>query len=465
MRNQFLRSPGISALGGRGPSSSAYVANGREPEILGDFVQDVYWSPLGNDDIANVTTGTGYTKTANGLEVANGNTAQFADGSWQALDLSAGVSVAIQGLVTFADNNGTSMQMLSAVYAHIFQMLLDTSSTHNRARIVQTNASGTNYCNTGSPIAPGNDVPFAMAVRYTPTEVQAAFNGDLSAVKAIAGGMGNFLHHTRSPEFGWCSGAGSSAKIEQVRVWSGDVAAAGLLEAAPTPPFDIVLLAGQSNMIGLDTYDGLGTHDNWTFQWNQDSQLTSASTPLDHVNATAGTMGLDITFSADYRAANPNRRLLLVPSAEGSSGFSDNRWNQGDDMYQNAVTRTNAAMANLPGSRIVGILWLQGEQDALNSMSGTAYAAALDAMIAAMRSDIIGAANAPFVVGEFLDIANASFPTETEIRAAILDTPNRVANTVAATSAGLTDGGDGLHFDAASLRTMGERMYAAWASA
>ena len=90
---------------------------------------------------------------------------------------------------------------------------------------------------------------------------------------------------------------------------------------------------------------------------------------------------------------------------------------------------------------------------------------AVDAAIAGLRSDIAGAANLPFVFGQIgTFLSPASFPTRDAVNAAIADTPNRVANTAVASSAGLSAIADGVHYDAASVRTMGGRLFAAWDS-
>lgn len=226
--------------------------------------------------------------------------------------------------------------------------------------------------------------------------------------------------------------------------------------------YDIILMAGQSNMAGRAPYDSGTVHPDYTLQWTQAGALADLTgNALDHPGMTATNMGVDISFAEDYRAANPLSNLVFIPEASGSTGFSDNNWNQGDVEYTAAVAATNAAIAAIPNSRIVAIMWLQGEQDANDSRTEAQYAGDLDAMIAAMRTDITGATNVPFVAGQIPNISGTFFPTQAEIRAAITDLPNRVLNTAVTTNTGLTKLGDGLHYDAASLRVMGSRMFTA----
>jgi hypothetical protein len=177
----------------------------------------------------------------------------------------------------------------------------------------------------------------------------------------------------------------------------------------------------------------------------------------------AGHMGPDITFATDYRAAFPDTNLVFVPEATGSTGFAANNWNPGDTEYDAAVAATNAALAAIPNVRLVGIVWLQGENDALSITSTTeaSYAADVDAMFAAMRAGITGATNTPIVVGQIPFIGGAFFDKQIVVRAAIEDTPNRIARCAFADNTSLTKLGDGLHYDAASLRIMGNRLFTA----
>ena len=223
----------------------------------------------------------------------------------------------------------------------------------------------------------------------------------------------------------------------------------------------VFLLAGQSNMVGRADHDGGPDYPDRTLQWDRAGNLVAASSPLDHVDAQPGDMGLPVQFAIDYHAQNPGVQLVFVPSAAGGTGFHDSRWNKGDDLYEEAVARSNAAMEALPGAVFAGILWHQGETDAGTEADANAYAAALDTMIAHMRADIVAArASTPFVAGQ-LYIAGG--PADT-VRAALADLPNRVAATSLAGSNALTSF-DALHFDAPSLRALGSRYVTALAVA
>ena len=239
---------------------------------------------------------------------------------------------------------------------------------------------------------------------------------------------------------------------------------------APASPL-VFLLAGQSNMIGRAGFDGGATYPAGTLQWTQAGALTPAASPLDHVDEDPGDMGLALQFAIEKGALPP---LILVPAARSSTGFSDNRWNPGDDLYAAAVSRTNAVMAANPSFTFGGILWHQGEKDSQASGPAAAYQAKLDAMLTAMRGDITAAtATTPIVLGRLLPavFAKSGYAFAGSVDAVIADTPNRVPFTAVASAAGLTSGtgtgapADDLHFDAPSLRTLGTRYAAALGAA
>ena len=246
----------------------------------------------------------------------------------------------------------------------------------------------------------------------------------------------------------------------------------GTPEAATQPAeTHAFALLGQSNMIGRAAFDGGAKWPEGTLQIGRggtnEGQIIPAlnptdgpttSRPLEHFNATPGDMGLDIEFAIDYLADKPNVTLLFIPCAQGATGFSDNSWNPGDWLYNNTVTRINAALSANPTVLFKGFLWHQGETDA--GIPGT-YAGLLDSMITSVRRDVVAAGPAtPFILGG-LAAGNAARDVITGIIAA---TPGRVSYTAFAPTAdlGLTDAN---HFDAASLRLLGSRYQAALATA
>ena len=220
-------------------------------------------------------------------------------------------------------------------------------------------------------------------------------------------------------------------------------------------------VGGQSNARSAANYDSLGTHPAGTYQWAVNNALEPAPVPLSHPSPDVGTMGFDITFADDYRAANPRAALVFVPMAVGGTGYRAGDWNDGDTVYENAVTKINAALAGLDNASLKGMLFLVGENDSSYSgLTEAEFGGYQDAMIAAFRTDLTGGSNVRFVAGQIGQFVTR--PSRDDVNNAIEDLPNRVTNTAFVPSTSLTDVGDSLHFDAASLRTLGEWFYLAY---
>lgn len=229
---------------------------------------------------------------------------------------------------------------------------------------------------------------------------------------------------------------------------------------------DVVLLAGQSNMVGFGLgFDAArdGTPDPRIGQWSQvgnRGRIVAAIDPLLHPGQAAGRVGLGLSFARAYIATRPpGRYVLLVPAAIGGTGFANGRWNPGDDLFEGAVRRTRAALAAAPNACLAAILWHQGEAD-VGALSGPDYAARLARTVAAFRARIGGARNVPFVTGRF----EPEWVKPTPAQLAILDALAHLADTVPLTINVSADGlvgnpGDKIHFDAASQRILGQRYF------
>lgn len=237
---------------------------------------------------------------------------------------------------------------------------------------------------------------------------------------------------------------------------------------------DLIVLAGQSNMVGQNTgIDAVNLDPTdprvWTYGYAGGfaGQIAVATEPLQHQHYTAPAgVGPGLSFARLYAAAVPgNRRVLLVPAAyDGTALLSGtNRWDSTatGNLFSKSVSAAQAALAAAgANSRVAAILWLQGESDA--GATATDYAAGLDALIAAYRA-AFGNPTLPFLIAGLSPEAVANAPTGnlTGVIQALANTPARVAYTAfTASPAGMTQG-DNLHFTAAAQRIIGTRLAAA----
>lgn len=257
--------------------------------------------------------------------------------------------------------------------------------------------------------------------------------------------------------------------------------ATGALTVAPRT-LHVFLIAGQSNATSRAPFDGGADWPANAYQMERfdpleptdDEQpaanrvaagaarLIPATRPLHHhFRTTPGGMDWALPFAIAYLQRHPGVDLAFVPAARGATGFHHGRWRAGGDLYTDAVTRVNVLMAGRPDAVFGGVLWHQGERDAVQGLSAAAYRADLDSLIDRFRADIAAAGPAtPVVLGELLPDFVAGDGAYQAIQEVIAGTPGRRGHTAVASSAGTT-GPDGIHFDSASLRLMGQRYAAA----
>lgn len=244
--------------------------------------------------------------------------------------------------------------------------------------------------------------------------------------------------------------------------------------------FDVVLLIGQSNMSGYGAYivPGFDTTDARIQQLNPANGIELAADPLPHPDApfNVGRIGPGMSFARSYLSILPaSRRVLLVPAAFRGTSFSGRNWNPGDELFEAAVTRTNAALATNPaGNCLAAILWNQGESD-VDRLTGPVYQAALDTMITTLRGRLttsLAGEVQPFLLGQFSPdwVGLTPTPGQQALLDVINATPTRLRYSAVVSTAGLssnsTQGLNGdIHFDAASQRVYGARYFAALATA
>lgn len=232
---------------------------------------------------------------------------------------------------------------------------------------------------------------------------------------------------------------------------------------------DIYLIAGQSNAAGRDTRLASDVYDYRCGAMNQSSEVLPAFNPLQHANMGGDTLGFSQGFfDAVKGALTAGRSVLFVPAAFGGTGFFDNRWNPGDDLYNNAVSLTNEAIALNGANALRAILWHQGEDARTSTSNAADHATRLNAMINAMRTAL--GVSTPFLAGGFTSEAKLG-GTSTE-NANMVTIENGIIGVMAAqaraafvSAVGLTSkAGDSIHFDRDSLIAIGGRYSTALSS-
>lgn len=241
--------------------------------------------------------------------------------------------------------------------------------------------------------------------------------------------------------------------------------------------YDIVIVAGQSNAsgrgLGFDVTRFEAQHPR-IFQYATSGTFAgqiSLAVPLLGQHDTPTGIGIAAHFGLQHiRTLPENRSILFVPVAHGGTGFQQNpddllTWDHAlsvatdKDLALNLVQQTQAALtAAGPNSRIVAMLWHQGENDGGYSMSTSEYATHFDYFANYVRTSL-GLPNLPIILGQLAPENIASGASKAAINAAHVDTPRRLLNTAFVYSpAGMLNVGDPTtHFNAAGQRVLGAR--------
>ena len=235
--------------------------------------------------------------------------------------------------------------------------------------------------------------------------------------------------------------------------------------------YHILVSAGQSN-----THLGHGTipqdfvaHPR-VFQLGRHAasnlQLLPAKEPLQHWTSNGSSIGHAKTFAERYiQTLAPDQKVLIIPAGCSGTGLGAGHWVTGGLFYEDLIYRVGYALQQFPDSRVVGVLWHQGENDVFN----TSYHADLVEMIPEMRLRFGGGTNIyerlPFLLGGLSDAwlaANYQFQATEDIIASI---PFLVTNTAFVSSDGLGFnqppgyGNDIIHINAAGQREFGHRYF------
>jgi hypothetical protein len=225
----------------------------------------------------------------------------------------------------------------------------------------------------------------------------------------------------------------------------------GLLPGGPAKT-KLFLLIGQSNMAGrgaIEEQDKV-VHPR-VFMQTKDLAWAPALDPLHFDKPRLAGVGLGSTFGRVVADAHPDATIGLIPAAFG--GTTLDQWRPDGELYTNAVMRTREAMKS---GTLAGILWHQGEGDSEGDLPH-AYTDKFKAMIDRFRQDL-GAPDVPVIVGEL-----GRFRTlNSDMNTVLSEVPRHVRRCAFVSSEGLTDKGDGVHFDSRSLRELGRRYAAAW---
>lgn len=251
--------------------------------------------------------------------------------------------------------------------------------------------------------------------------------------------------------------------------------------------YDIILEAGQSNAVGYGhgpakeayvpdsriLYYTCGEPEDMSYTPSEDFEICIADErPHPEFGMDDKLGDLALSFAQKYVEQGllpPDRKLLIVRTAVGGTGFLKHYWSVGDPLYERMLRITDRAMAFHPENRIVGLLWHQGEHEAAFRNDPERYARELLAVLDGIRHRY-AKPMLPFVCGGFCQ-------EWVEQNQPYCDNIMRVIRNVAEKSGGayvdtcdlrsnnqLLGDGDVIHFCRDSLQELGRRYFSAYQS-
>jgi len=250
--------------------------------------------------------------------------------------------------------------------------------------------------------------------------------------------------------------------------------------------FDVIIQAGQSNAEGTgigsttepyvpssDIFYMLDSRDYLSFSTGQveiksmdEENTIKIAEEREYQGERYG--DLSLTFAKDYVKSGrlqEGRKLLIVRTASGGTGFESGHWKVGDYLYLRMMALTKFALSLNPENRVVAFLWHQGENDC--GADPIVYAKRLSQMLQSVRKAY--GENVPFIAADFVNEWKTQNVME---RQPIVDAIRKVveANSPAMfveTSDLLsnnqqTGNGDPIHFSKDSLYKLGHRYFDAF---
>lgn len=226
---------------------------------------------------------------------------------------------------------------------------------------------------------------------------------------------------------------------------------------------DSVLMIGQSNMAGRGDFGQVKPIRNplcYMLRMGRWQPMCEPVNPDRAIFDGKFRSGISLAASfADSYARSNQRPVGLIPCADGGTKLE--QWMPGQILYDHALMQAKLAMRT---SNLKAILWHQGESDCQCDDDVQTYAVRFREMITRLRGDL-GMVDIPVIIGEIPHTIGESWKTqgrEKQLNDILHQLVREIPNCAIASSAGLTLKPDGVHFDSASCRELGNRYFAAY---
>ncbi|ANW95293.1 hypothetical protein AXE80_02875 [Wenyingzhuangia fucanilytica] len=193
----------------------------------------------------------------------------------------------------------------------------------------------------------------------------------------------------------------------------------------------VVLLGGQSNMVGFGNYDQLDDRTKARieaisnrvalshYKGDKASPLSYTKIKLHEKYNLTKRFGPELFLGLTLAENNPNQEFLLIKTAQGGTalyGAWNPNWSakqakeiergeqkQNMKLYENHINQIKAQLARLKAEgksyKIIGMAWMQGENDAKFEASASNYGKNLGVLLSSYRKEF-NIPNMPFVAGQ-----------------------------------------------------------------
>ena len=249
--------------------------------------------------------------------------------------------------------------------------------------------------------------------------------------------------------------------------------------------FDIILEAGQSNAEGYGHGPAAEPYvpDPRILYFTADDPPAGAYAPKGepeiriaaerpHPDLTPGDLRGDLALSfaqkyVEEGLLEPDRKLLIVRTAVGGTGFLKGYWRKGDPLYQRMLRMTDAALSFNPQNRLVAMLWHQGEHEAAFQNNPERYRGQLTEVLESVRTRY-ALPNLPIICGGFCrEWAEENQPYCDNVMAVIRQVTEALGGSYVETADLRSNNqkcgdGDTIHFCREDLQELGHRYFAAF---
>ena len=231
---------------------------------------------------------------------------------------------------------------------------------------------------------------------------------------------------------------------------------------------DSVLLIGQSNMCGRGIIGSVPPIDprGMMFmlrngRWQPMSEPINPDRRIFVEKDTDFRSGVSLaaSFAEEYAAAY-GRRIGLIPCADGGTRLLE--WQPGEILFDHAVMMSRLAQRT---SRIVGILWHQGESDSKDREDAQAYERRFFAMLDPLMEVLGLPAETPVILGELTERLTDRWPYTPEVNRTLHQIADSRPSFGIAQATDLPLSADNIHFSGPAYRTLGRRYFEAYRQA